>query len=177
MKISITGHTSGLGREIYNHLLNLGHEVIGLSRSNGYELPNDISKIIEVAETCDIFFNNVHQDTSQATLIEKLYNTTSVVTSGSMAGDYWMFNNINVPQPYSKEKFQIEKTHKKFKKMTPNPMLLLKMGHLTNSKGSSTIPYECILNAIDFWLLTPRASIIEFDNINYDELQKLSALV
>jgi hypothetical protein len=177
MKISITGHTFGLGKEIYNHLTNLGHEVIGMSRSNGYELPTDISKIIAVAETCDVFFNNVHHGTSQATLIEKLYSATSVVTSGSMAGDYWMFNNVNVPQPYSKEKFQIEKAHKKFKKMTHNPMLLLKMGHLTNSKGSSTIPYKYILNGIDFWLSTPRASIIEFDNINYDELQKLAVLV
>jgi hypothetical protein len=177
MKISITGHTFGLGEEIYNHLSSLGHEVIGMSRSNGYNLPDDISKIIEVAKTCDIFFNNVHQGISQATLIEKLYNTTSVVTSGSMAGDYWMYNSVNIPQPYSKEKFQIERTHKKFKKMTQNPMLLLKMGHLTNSKGSTTIPYEYILNAIDFWLITPRASIIEFDNINYDELQKLSASV
>jgi hypothetical protein len=89
-----------------------------------------------------------------------------------MAGDYWVFKHPSIPQPYSKEKFQIEKTHKKFKKLTQQPMLLLKMGHLENGKGSSTIPYKHILNAIDFWLLTPRASIIEFDNINYDELQK-----
>jgi hypothetical protein len=175
MKISITGHTSGLGKEIYNHLTSLGHEVIGMSRSNGYDLCNDMLKIIEIAETCDVFFNNAHDGTLQSTLIEKLYNSTSIVTSGSMAGDYWMFKNA--AQPYSKEKFQIEKTHKKFKKMTQRPMLMLKMGYLTNSKGSSTIPYKHILNAIDFWLITPRASIIEFDNINYDELLKSSALV
>jgi hypothetical protein len=47
-----------------------------------------------------------------------------------MAGDYWMINHPSIPQPYSKEKFQIEKAHKKFKKLTQQPMLLLKMGHL-----------------------------------------------
>ena len=177
MKILVTGHTNGLGKEIFNHLTNLGHEVIGMSRSTGCILPDDISKIVEIARTCDVFFNNVHAGVSQATLIEKLYNSTSVVTSGSMAGDYWMFKHPSIPQPYSKEKFQIEKAHKKFKKLTQQPMLLLKMGHLENSKGSSTIPYKCILNAIDLWLLTPRVSVIEFDNINYDELQKLSVLV
>jgi hypothetical protein len=176
MKILVTGHTSGLGQAIYEYLSDLGHEVIGMSRSTGHELPYAIPEIVEVAKTCDVFFNNAHDRMSQVDLIEQLYDATSVVTSGSMAGDYyWVLNNPNVPQPYSKEKFQIEKAHKKFKKMTQRPMLLLKMGHLKNSKGSSTIPYEYILNAIDFWLTNPRASMIEFDNINYSELQKLPA--
>ena len=171
MKILITGHTSGLGKEIHDHLSNLGHEVIGMSRSTGHELPDAISEVIAVAKTCDIFFNNVHCGTAQATLIEALYDSTSVITSSSIVGDYaWVQNHPHVPQPYARDKNLIERAHKKAKKITQRPMLLLKMGHLENGKGSSTIPYQHILDAIDLWMIAPRVSAIELDNINYSEL-------
>ena len=37
MKIAITGHTKGIGQAIYD-LLGQEHDVIGYSRSNGYNI-------------------------------------------------------------------------------------------------------------------------------------------
>ena len=41
MKVIITGHTSGVGKSLYDKLIELGHEVWGLSRSNAYDLSTD----------------------------------------------------------------------------------------------------------------------------------------
>ena len=160
MKVAITGHTSGLGREIYNHFVSLGHEVTGLSRSNGFSIPEKTDDIINIAKSCDIFFNNAHVGTSQADFIKKLFRSTMIVTSGSMGADYW-----ETGDQYYKDKFHIEKTHKVCKEFTKIPMLLLKMGYLENYTDRISIPYVQVINAIDFWLQNPRISMIEFNNI------------
>lgn len=60
MKIGITGHTRGIGKAISEYFTNSGHEVLGFSRSNGYDLTNDDQKNLALKEilNCDIFVNN-----------------------------------------------------------------------------------------------------------------------
>ena len=165
MRVVITGHTGGLGLAFFNYFTQRGDEVIGLSRSNGYTLPNDINKVINIAETADLFINNAYQALSQTRLLSNLYNKTSIISCGSIAADY--------PKPefldYSIAKKALEVEHKRLKKISPFPMLLLKMGFLENWKQYDSIPYQQIVNAVDFWLANPRASIIEFDNVNYNK--------
>lgn len=158
MRIAITGHTRGLGLQIYNHLASKGHDVIGLSSSNGYHLPNQIDQVVEIAQGCDYFFNNAHQNITQSILIERLYDKCSIITSGSMAADY---NGT----PYRAEKKVIENAHRRFKKLTNRPMLLLKMGYLEyRHEDKNPVPFTQILNGIDFWFKNQRVSIIEFEN-------------
>ena len=162
MKIAITGHTAGLGQQIYNHFQD-SHEVIGISRATGYDVSIDTDRIVEIGKTCDLFFNNVHSGTTQATLIAKLYQHTAIVTSGSIGSDYHLQN-----VPYFKEKKAVEVTHKKYKLQSPHAMLLLKMGWLTaEDYGCVPIGYRTVLNAIDFWIENPRISMIEFENIKH----------
>jgi hypothetical protein len=160
MKIAVTGHTSGLGKAIYEHFNNAGHEVIGLSRSNGFSIPEKLQEIIDIVKTCDLFFNNTHVGTSQSDLIKELFKYTMIVTSGSMGADYWKNGNR-----YYIEKFQIEKSHKMYKKQTSRAMLILKMGYLENYTDCKSIPYNQVINSIELWLENPRISMIEFDNI------------
>jgi len=165
MKIIITGHTKGLGKSIHDHYANKNFQVIGLSRSNGFDLEKDLFKIIELVnkEKCDYFFNNAYCQSIQGTLIENLWKCTSIITSGSIGADYSHTGN-----QYYQNKSIIEETHKKFKKISSYPMLLLKMGYLENYTDKTSIKYQDILNCIDFWLSTPRLSLIELDNIHYD---------
>ena len=41
MKIAITGHTKGIGKALYDNL-SQQHEVEGYSRSNGFDISNNI---------------------------------------------------------------------------------------------------------------------------------------
>jgi NAD(P)-dependent dehydrogenase (short-subunit alcohol dehydrogenase family) len=62
MKIAITGHTAGIGLALTNLYSSLGHEVLGFSRTTGYNIavPADRTRIITDSQDCDIFYNNAH---------------------------------------------------------------------------------------------------------------------
>lgn len=156
MKIAITGHTSGLGKIFYEHYTKLGYEVIGMSRSNGYCLPDNISNVAAEANNCDLFINNAYCDTSQSELLHR--TTVPVVSCGSMGADFDQSNS------YFKNKRHLEDTHKKVKRTTDRKMLLLKMGYLENYADRHPILYSEILSAVDFWLTSNRISMIEFEN-------------
>ena len=165
MRVVITGHTGGLGLAFFNYFKQRGDDVVGLSRSNGYTLPDKFEEVIQIAQESDLFVNNAYQNLVQTKLLYRLFDKTSIISCGSIAADY--------PKPefldYSLAKKALELEHKRLKKISPYPMLLLKMGFLENWKQYDSIPYQQIVNAVDFWLENPRASIIEFDNVNYNK--------
>jgi short-subunit dehydrogenase len=72
MKIAITGHTDGLGKNIYD-LLKKNHDIVGMSRSNGYDVSNT-EQIINNVMDCDVFINNTYYKQSQTNLLESLFN-------------------------------------------------------------------------------------------------------
>ena len=57
MKIGITGHTKGIGKKISDYFLKNNHEVIGFSRSSGYDISkeSDRKRIIAQINFLDIF--------------------------------------------------------------------------------------------------------------------------
>lgn len=58
MKIGITGHTKGLGAELAAFYKDRGDEVIGWSRTNGFDLNQTLTKVAKQCEECDIIINN-----------------------------------------------------------------------------------------------------------------------
>jgi hypothetical protein len=73
MKIAVTGHTSGIGKSIYDYFLQQNNNVIGFSRSNGYDISNkeDRTRICNLSENFDIFVNNAYKnfDNSQELML------------------------------------------------------------------------------------------------------------
>lgn len=162
MKIAITGHTSGLGKYLHDKLKQ-NHEVVGFSRSNGFLLPDKFIEVLKEVESCDVFINNAYVNDIQARFIENLYNKVALITSGSMAADYTHLN-----KKYNTDKLLIENTHKKYKKISHMPMLLLKMGYLESYTQYESISYEEVYNYIVCWFENTRGSIIELDNKFYE---------
>jgi NAD(P)-dependent dehydrogenase (short-subunit alcohol dehydrogenase family) len=85
MKIAITGHTKGIGKAIAG--LYYTDQVVGFSRSNGYDISKskDVKLIIEntIEMDCDVFVNNAYNDTAQTTIFETLlkhWNNNSTKT-------------------------------------------------------------------------------------------------
>jgi short-subunit dehydrogenase len=81
MKIAITGHTAGIGLALANLHRSMGHEVVGFSRTTGYNIavPANRERIVADAQDCDIFYNNAHDwygdNFAEVTLFEQLWQS------------------------------------------------------------------------------------------------------
>ena len=73
MKIAITGHSKGIGQACYD-ILEKDHNVIGFSRSNGYDI-NEPEEIFKSAEDCDVFINNAYSHRHQIDLFNLFYDS------------------------------------------------------------------------------------------------------
>lgn len=99
MKVAITGHTSGIGKELFDLFPN----AMGFSRSNGYDITEKESRlnIIKEITECDIFVNNAHSGFSQTDLLFDIwdlwkYRDKKIICIGSRVS-----NLIYTNYPYS----------------------------------------------------------------------------
>lgn len=92
MKYAITGHTSGIGKAVFEKL---GRDIKGFSRSNGYDitLEEDRKRIIQELNDVDVFINNAHCEFAQTLLLIDVFKewreneNKIIVNIGSRAGD------------------------------------------------------------------------------------------
>lgn len=68
MKIAITGHTAGIGQALANVYQSRGHEIVGLSKREGWNIRNT-PKICDQIEPCDMFVNNAQAGYAQTELL------------------------------------------------------------------------------------------------------------
>jgi NADP-dependent 3-hydroxy acid dehydrogenase YdfG len=104
VKVAITGHTGGIGLAIADAFRARGHEVLGLSRSTGYDLAQP-ERIVEAAAGCDVLVNNRHQynDDSQLQVLFRMTERwrgqdKTIVNLGSRAGECYVLGRQD---PYS----------------------------------------------------------------------------
>jgi hypothetical protein len=163
MRIGIIGHRGLLGSAISAEFA-AGNDLIGLSRSTGYDLQTNYKEIIDICSECDLVFNNAHASTLQANVIKDLAGTkVRLVTSGSIAANY-RFSD------YCEQKKLIEETYQLYIRKYPERCLLLKMGYLEGfdpgkTRNFKTIPLATITSSIRHWLSNPRITRIEFENV------------
>lgn len=72
-KVAITGHTKGIGKALFNHFLLHKKEVMGFSRSNGYDLETQLDKIIDAIEPAHILINNASFKFQETKLLYYLF--------------------------------------------------------------------------------------------------------
>jgi NAD(P)-dependent dehydrogenase (short-subunit alcohol dehydrogenase family) len=77
-KIVVTGHTKGIGKAIFDYFKLKEYDVVGFSRSTGYDISNPAHQqlIVSELENADIFVNNayVNFDNSQLELLTMAFN-------------------------------------------------------------------------------------------------------
>jgi hypothetical protein len=71
MKIGITGHTKSIGKVIFDTLTQK-NDVIGFSRSNGFDIQNP-KRILDKMDDLDVFINNAYFETYQSSLFYGLF--------------------------------------------------------------------------------------------------------
>lgn len=68
MKIAITGHTAGIGQALAKCYAARGHDIVGLSKRDGYNIRN-VPKIADIIESCDMWINNAQAAYAQTELL------------------------------------------------------------------------------------------------------------
>ncbi len=73
MKIAITGHKRGIGKSFAQQLAKQGHEIIGISRSDGENIRR-IAHTATLIEPCDLFINNAISFYAQTELLFEVWH-------------------------------------------------------------------------------------------------------
>lgn len=139
MKIAITGHNTGVGPAIESAFRDRGHEVIGLSSSNGYKYPESYSAMVAEIEPCDIFVNNLYysgdhySSNAQLELLYEFANRWSnvnkhIITIGSKAAEVYTWNKID---RYSINHHALDAAHRQlYNRLIQLPKVtILKLGY------------------------------------------------
>ena len=102
-KIAIIGHTRGIGKAIADLYESKKYKVIGLSRSNGYDIVTEQDKILEQIEGCGLVVINAHAGKGQLDLLKRIYGRHSfdhmkvaVITSTSGTDEGKDYNEFKV---------------------------------------------------------------------------------
>lgn len=170
-KIVITGHTSGLGKAIYDKFKEIScREIIGMSRSNGYDIEKDFDKIVDEAAGAEMFINNAYRDDQQLRLFHALKDKVDMmVVMGSVSRHYPEL----IPTQYVRDKQALAEACR-LESIDPTgiPVLHLDLGFLEGTKINSddptaftsdyNTPLEDIVDTIIFWAQKPTIRQIEF---------------
>lgn len=73
MKIAITGHKRGIGKALADQLALHGHEIVGISRSDGENIRR-VSHTASLIESCDMFINNAISMYAQTELLFEVWH-------------------------------------------------------------------------------------------------------
>ena len=95
MKVAITGHKNGLGKELAAWFVGSKDEVVGFDKEDGFDA-NDLT-MSDIAD-CDMFINNAWDQYMQVKLFDMVYNTwrhdktKTIVNISSMAANKEIIN-------------------------------------------------------------------------------------
>ena len=73
MKIAITGHKRGIGKAFADNLAARGHDIVGISRSDGENIRR-VAHTASLIEPCDLFINNAISQYAQTELLFEVWH-------------------------------------------------------------------------------------------------------
>jgi hypothetical protein len=170
-KIVITGHTRGIGKAIYDKFTEVScHEIVGVSRSNGYDIDADFDKVVAEATGAEIFINNAYRDQQQLKLFHALKDKVDMmVVMGSVSRHYPEL----IPTDYVHDKQALAEACR-LESINPNgiPILHLDLSFIEGTEINNDDPtafksdyntsFEDIVDTIIFWAQKPSIRQVEF---------------
>jgi nucleoside-diphosphate-sugar epimerase len=144
-KIAITGHSAGIGQALAKIYESQGHEVVGLSRRNGYNI-RSIPKIVEKIRDCDIFINNAQIGFVQTELLFAIYKEWQDVENKKIINISTMMTlepvsclpGIEMIE-YHNQKLALEEAHRQLLHLHSWPKLcLVKPGAVATQLGQTS---------------------------------------
>ena len=170
-KIVITGHTSGIGKAIYDKFNEIScREIIGMSRSNGYDIEKDFDKIVDEVSGAELFINNAYRDQQQLKLFHALKNKVDMMV---VMGSVSRFYPEIIPTQYVHDKQALAEACR-LESINPNgiPILHLDLSFIEGTTVPENHPTafvsdyntskDDIVDTIIFWAQKPSIRQIEF---------------
>ena len=170
-KIIITGHTNGIGKAIYDKFKEIScREIVGMSRSNGYDIDKDFDRIVAEAEGCELFINNAYRDQQQLKLVEALKDKVDMMV---VMGSVSRFYPELIPTDYVNDKQALAEACRLIS-LNPIgiPLLHLDLGFIEGTTVEAndstafvsdyTTSKDDIVDTIIFWAQKPSIRQIEF---------------
>jgi nucleoside-diphosphate-sugar epimerase len=146
MKIAITGHSAGIGQALARIYEAHGHEVIGLSRRNGYNI-RSLPKVAGMIESCDVFINNAQVGFAQTELLWEVWRrwqgqdkiivniSTQMVSAQYAPKTEW--------DEYLIQKKTLELAQEAMSNRSKLPILILERpGSIATQPGQTVPPYK-----------------------------------
>jgi nucleoside-diphosphate-sugar epimerase len=162
MKCVITGHTSGIGKALYEYFISINFDVIGLSTSNGYDIEERYTDVIKIIDGCDLFINNAyHTDFQSQLLSETAGKIPYIISLGSIAGQFYKYANSKQDYGYNKNLLSV--LHKKLSFTSSSKLLLLNVAMTENSTPDPGCTYNDIVAMCVHWLANPSFNSVDFD--------------
>lgn len=142
MKIAITGHSAGIGAAFASIYADRGHEIIGLSRRNGFNIRN-LPRALGAIEPCDMLINNAQAGFAQTELLvaawenwrglenKCIINISTMMTlkNNSAGGDLGM-------ETYRVQKIALEEMHWRLRELEGSPrMIMIKPGAIATESS------------------------------------------
>lgn len=165
MKIAITGHTRGLGAELVGRFEERGHQVIGFSRSNGFDIskPADRISIVEKVSECDVFINNAYWGFAQVELLNNMFVTWNkrsnkyIINIGSVSS----YHQKTRHHPYAVHKIALDEQCRQLQPLSRWPVITnIRPGTFESDMGNKIEGKKMkVQTAADVVMFT-------FDNLN-----------
>lgn len=146
MKIAITGHSAGIGQALARIYEAQGHEIVGLSRRNGYNI-RSLPKVADMIEPCDVFINNAQVGFAQTELLWEVWGRwktqhKTIVNISTQMTVFSVAPSLDLDQ-YLIQKKALELAHNQCCERSEWPqMILIRPGMIATQPGWEPPKYQ-----------------------------------
>ena len=144
MKIAITGHSAGIGQALAKCYADRGHESVGLSKRNGFNI-KVLPRVVDAIEPCDVFINNAQVGFAQTELLFEIHkrwtNTGKTIINISTMMTQDPTSVLPGMDQYRVQKLALEESVKQLRLKANSPRLIIvRPGNIATSLDKTVPP-------------------------------------
>ena len=159
MKIAITGHTKGIGKAFAKQLHDKGHEIVGISRSDGENIRRT-AHTASIIEPCDFFINNAISLYAQTELLfevwhrwqedKEVHHIWNVSTRVCENTEDHQLDGLTMRESmqYRNQKMALELAHKQLNSQASNIKMELIRPGLINTQGKGGMDVDQYVSSV-----------------------------
>lgn len=173
--VAVTGHTTGIGKGLYDYFASKGCTVHGFSKSNGYDIScnDDVIEIIEQTKDCELFINNAYYDNQQAVIALQWHTVHQdkehyIINMSSLGSSENIVHKLNIKNPhiveYGKNKMLLNNVGNTINLSKSPARCITVMPGIVNTGFISTFPFDEGM-AEFYQSIEERGTILEVNDI------------